>query len=548
MKKFVYNGNRFYLERGNAMKLKSLFKKQEQPKQEVIEKEESVSYTEFLRSIGRNIQQGLSDAQIAEKFKQLFPRTIESIKPMVKGKGGKMVVQDSDIYFAQRFTNEIPPQIFGFLNQTFIGWQACSLLKQNPFIDRACSIPAKDAIAPDYKIAYINPDDLEADKKDTDTDMLAEIKDNSYRKYNINGICVKHTINKKTYGYSITVPVVDGVDMSLPYNIDGVKEGSYKGMAVIEPYWITTELDNESATDPSSNHFYEPTWYKMANGKRIHRSWVIKSVNSQVSDILKPTYYFGGIPLTQQIYERVYAAEKVANEAPLLALTKRLLVVDADVRNMVANPETAEETMRALTYLRDNFGVYAKNPNDQVSQIDTSLADFDALIMSQYQLVASIAGMPATKLLKTTPKGFNSTGEYEQEDYKQSLLEIQENDYIPIINRHNELYTKSKYGRVIPLDVKFNPIDTPTEKEVAEIASIKSQIAANHINAGITTAQEERDVLRNEDGSAYSGLQEEIEEPDIDLNFGDENNEDNTGEEPKQEEKQEVNGTEKDHD
>ena len=213
----------------------------------------------------------------------------------------------------------------------------------------------------------------------------------------------------------------------------------------------------------------------------------------------------------------------------MLALTKRLLVVDADVRNMVANPDSVIELMQALTELRDNFGVYAKNAGDQVSQIDTSLADFDALIMTQYQLVASIAGMPATKILKTTPKGFNATGEYEDKDYKQSLVEIQENDYLPVITRHNELYTKSVYGRVIPLDVTFNPIDTPTEKEMAEVAQIKSQTAANHINAGITTADEERDVLRNEDGSPYSALPEEIQEPDIDLNF-DEEDKDNGGE------------------
>lgn len=515
------------------MNLKSLFKnkKEEAPIVKEDEKDERVSYTDFLVSIGRRIGRQMTDAQAAEKFNKLFPRTIASIKPMAK-RGNKMVAQDSDIPFAQRFSNEIPKEILGFLNQTFIGWQACSLLKQNPFIDRACTIPAKDAIAPDYKLAYINPDDQQADDEDKTTDMLAEIKDESYRKFNINEICVKQTINKKTFGYSLAVPVVDGADMEKPYNIDGVKEGSYKGMTIVEPYWITTEMDAESATEPSSRHFYEPTWYKMANGKRIHRSWVIKAINSTVSDVLKPTYYFGGIPLTQQIYERVYAAEKVANEAPLLALTKRLLIVDANVANMVANPEQAEEVMNALTYLRDNFGVYAKNPGDQVSQIDTSLADFDALIMTQYQLVASIAGMPATKLLKTTPKGFNSTGEYEQEDYKQSLLEIQENDFIPIILRHNELYTKSKYGRVIPLDVKFNPIDTPSEKEVAEINQIKSQTAANHINAGITTAQEERDILRNEDGSAYSGIEAEIEEPEINLDFdNDENNGNETDEE-----------------
>lgn len=510
--------------KGKRMKLKNLFKKKESAENQAIEpaKEEKVSYTEFLRAIGRNVKRELTDIQVAEKFNSLFPRTIESIKPMVKGKGGKLVAQDESP-FVNSFSNEIPRKIMGFLDQTFIGWQACALLKQNAFIDRACSVPSKDAIAPDYKLSYINQEDKEADEKDTNTDILAEIKDESYRQFKINDVCCKANIYKKTYGYSLVIPVVDGADMEKPFNIDGIKQGSYKGMVVCDPYWVTTELDTASATDPTSKHFFEPTWYVM-NGKKIHRSWCVKAVNSLVADVLKPTYYFGGVPLTQQIYERVYCAEKVANEAPLLALTKRLLIVDANISNMVANPQGAEEVMNALTYLRDNFGVYAKNPDDQVSQIDTSLADFDALIMTQYQLVASIAGMPATKLLKTTPKGFNSTGEYEQEDYKQSLLEIQENDFIPIILRHNELYTKSKYGRVIPLDVKFNPIDTPTEKEVAEINQIKSQTAQNHINAGITTAKEERDILRNEDGSVYSALDEEIEEPDIDFDLPDLNN------------------------
>ena len=241
------------------MSLKSLFtkKKEETPVINEDKKEEHVSYTDFLISIGRKVGRQMSDTQAAERFKKLFPRTIENIKPM-KMRGGKMVAQDSDIPFAQRFTNEIPKEILGFLNQTFIGWQACSLLKQNPFIDRACSIPAKDAIAPDYKLAYINPDDQKADDDDKTTDMLAEIKDKSYREFGINDICVRHTINKKTFGYSLVIPVVDGVDMEKPYNIDGVKKGSYKGMAVVEPYWITTELDADAATNPSSRHFYYP--------------------------------------------------------------------------------------------------------------------------------------------------------------------------------------------------------------------------------------------------------------------------------------------------
>lgn len=142
--------------------------------------------------------------------------------------------------------------------------------------------------------------------------------------------------------------------------------------------------------------------------------------------------------------------------------------------------------------------------------------------MTQYQLVSAIAGIPATKLLKTTPKGFNATGEFEDKDYKQSLLDIQENDYIPLIKFILDIYTKSKFGRVIELDVKFNPIDTPSELEKAQVEQIQTNNAVQNINAGITSPEEEREVLRMRDGSAYSGLKEEMEEPDFEEELNEE--------------------------
>ena len=87
----------------------------------------------------------------------------------------------------------------------------------------------------------------------------------------------------------------------------------------------------------------------MPNGKMIHRSWCVKCVNSHVTDILKPTYIYGGIPLTQMIYERVFAADKCANEAPMLALTKRLLVVDANIQQVLADPKHVKDLMDVVT-------------------------------------------------------------------------------------------------------------------------------------------------------------------------------------------------------
>lgn len=442
-----------------------------------------------------------------EIIKNIFKRDFSKLMP--KNSKGQVVAMDSKICKANFKGENIPDDILQFYgSHYFIGWEACALLRQNPYIDKACTIPAQDAISPDYKISYAENN---KDSKEVDNEKLAEMKQVSDTDYHIKDICYHANVNKKTFGISLVVPIIDGVNYKEPYSIDKVQKGSYKGMTVVEPYWVAPQLDGNAVTNPMNIGFQEPTWWKMPNGQLVHKTWCIKKCNSELPDILKPTYYYGGVPLTQKIYERVYAAEKVANEAPQLALTKRMLIADANIANLMANQEECESILNMVQWCRDNFSVWFKNPEDQVSQIDTSLTDFDALVMTQYQLVASIADMPATKLLKTQPKGFNATGEYEQKDYIQSLQAIQDQDYLPILKMHYELFTKSFYGELIDLSVVFNPVDTPTEKETAEVAKIWSDVDSNYISAGVMSADEVRDIRRTQEGSQYSTLADDIE-------------------------------------
>ena len=60
-------------------------------------------------------------------------------------------------------------------------------------------------------------------------------------------------------------------------------------------------------------------------------------------DTLKPSYNYGGIPLPQLIYERVYAAERTANEAPQLALSKRTSVLKVNALTFFSNLTQAKE-------------------------------------------------------------------------------------------------------------------------------------------------------------------------------------------------------------
>lgn len=76
---------------------------------------------------------------------------------------------------------------------------------------------------------------------------------------------------------------------------------------------------------------------------------------------------------------------------------------------------------------------------------------------------------------------------------------------------HYELFTKSFYNKVIDLSVVFNPVDTPTEKETAEVAKIWADIDASYVSAGVMSAEEVRDIRRSEEGSPYSTLADDIE-------------------------------------
>lgn len=480
-------------------------------KEKIKQEEEAKFNRRIIAGFDENLMARREEIR-AQKIEKLFPRTMEQIAEVENGKINREKTFAMD-GMEERFFS--PPkmtldnEVLDRMTDYFIGWQSCAVLKQNWLIDRACTIPAEDAIAPGWKLAFADFNSTEqlneADEKER-TARLKEIEEGA-KDYGISSICKKAEMLKKVFGYCLVIPEVDGADMSKPFNIESVRPNSYKGFSVIEPMWIIPQFDSE-ARNPSSPDFYVPTEYIIAGNtsRPIHKSWLIKLVNSPVPDVLKPVYYWGGVPLTQQIFRRVYAAETTANEAPNLAMTKRMLVLEGNLENAIFDPQLFQTRMEMFSRMRDNFGVAVVEPSSNAKQIDTSLADFEELIMTQYQLVASIAQIPISKLLKVQIKGFNSTGEFEKKDYTQTLIAIQENDYSPIIELHNKLFTKSKYGKEIRLSVNWNKIDEPTEKENAEILHLKAQRDAAYITAGVVTSDEVRDRLRNDEEGEFTAI------------------------------------------
>jgi hypothetical protein len=293
-----------------------------------------------------------------------------------------------------------------------------------------------------------------------------------------------------------------------------VTKNSYRGIVQVDPYWTAPELDQASASQPNSMNFYEPTYW-IISGKRYHRSHLIIYRHAEPPDVLKPQYLYGGVPVPQQIMERVYASERTANEAPLLAQTKRTTVWLTDLERVMSDPDSALNNIATWAEFRDNHSIkLGDKEGDDIQQFDTSLADLDNVIMTQYQLVAAAANLPSTKLLGTTPKGFNSTGNYEEASYHEELESIQEHDLTPLCERHHALVLRSFATQDIEVTVQWKPLDSPTSKELAEENQLKAQTATSLFAIGAISGEDERQRITMDKHSGYAGIGTDESEDD----------------------------------
>ena len=403
-----------------------------------------------------------------------------------------------------------------YASQGFIGHQMAAVVAQHWLVAKACRMPGRDAIRHGWDAVTVDGDALSPEAV-----KLLQRADRQMRlKWNLE----QFVHMGRVFGVRVALFRVESEDLEYyekPFNPDGVTQGSYRGIAQVDPYWMAPVLNQEASSNPASPSFYEPTWWQI-NGKRYHRSHLVIFRNDDLPDVLKPSYHYGGVPLPQKILERVYAAERVANEAPQLAQTKRTTVWKTDMAAFAAKGAAAVQKLLDWVGYRDNYGVkLGDKEGDEFQQFDTSLADLDEVIMTQYQLVAAIAEVPATKLMGTSPKGFGASGEYELESYREFLESLQSHDLTPLIERHYLLVMRSTVAPQLGMEpvevaVSWRPLDSPTAKEVAETNLVKAQVGAALVGSGAIASEDERLRVATDPTSGYPSLGARPESEDLD--------------------------------
>jgi len=399
-----------------------------------------------------------------------------------------------------------------YASHHFIGYQACALMAQHWLVSAACDIPVDDAIR--------NGFDLSVTDKKLNTDSIADIKA-FFKKIKLNEKITLALKKARAMGWVLVI-IKNKTDETrpdyyeMPFNADGVEKDSFKNMTVVEPYYVTPQLSSDSY-NPNSDHFYEPEYW-LVSGKKYHHSHCVVVRHCEVPDLLKPNYYFGGISLTQQIFEAVYAAISATDEANRLLMTKRLLVNQGDVDSALMNQGQFEQKMSFFQRVRNNFGVQLIDSSETLTQLETALAEVTDVIEQKFQLVAAVSRMPLNKLMQTQLKGFASSGDSESEVYRQTLESTQTHKANPIIEAIMIRVFPSLGIKEFCFDIAWNQTGSPSPKEIAELNLVKAQNDLALIEAGTITGIDSYNRIKSDPQSGYDNLAE-YQEPSPDANF-----------------------------
>lgn len=450
-----------------------------------------------------------------------------AIKVVPKGFATDSLTQESqkEAYNLQFGQINVVALNYFISTSSFIGYQAMALIAQHWLVNKACFQKVRDSMRRGFTLATNDGKRLDPKKAKEIINYDKKIK---LEWHMINAVGMNNVFGIRHILFKHKNP---NFDYSKPFNPDAFKNGNYDGIREIDPYWITPNFNERNLSDPTSLNFYDPDVW-LIRGKEYHKSHFIILRGEEVSDILKPSYRYGGVSMTQRVYERCYNAERTANESPQLVMTKRLNARKIDLSKAVANREDFISKIKMANSYRDNHGWLIYGKDEEIVQLETNLSQLAETINNQYEIIANIADVPVSRFIGNGNQGFGGA-DTDDDYYLGSCASVQKEKLDPIARAHYERLLPSIDIGIDEIDIIWNPLKVMSEKEIADMNYVKSQTAVNQNNIGSIDAFDERERLISDQYSQYSGItqmsREELEFNEDDDKFITQNNNNNGG-------------------
>lgn len=392
----------------------------------------------------------------------------------------------------------------------FIGYPYLAELSQRPEYRKMASVIAKEMTRKWIKLE-VKGDDDKGDK--------LEVIEKAMRKHRLRAKFRLAALQDGLFGRSqiyIDVKTPSGtqawadpdeLQSILVKSPAKIAKGSLAGFKVIDPVWTTPYLYNSD--NPMRADFYKPTsWFVL--GRQVHSSRLLSIVSREVPDLLKPSYNFGGMSMTQlaipYVNNWLKTRQAVANlidgfSVPLF-LTNMASILSGDSGDDVFN------RVDVFNRMRTNRGTWAIDKESEDFRFENvPLSGLDALQNQSLEQLSVVSGIPLVKLLGITPSGLNASAEGEIRVFYDDILSDQEAVFRDPLQTCLEVIQLSEFGEIDPdITFSFVPLWQLSQKEQAEVRKLDAETDAVLVEVGAVSPQEVRERVAADETNGYHSL------------------------------------------
>ncbi|CAG4887930.1 phage portal protein [Paraburkholderia saeva] len=402
----------------------------------------------------------------------------------------------------------------------FIGYAALSLLAQHPLI-RAIVETLADEMTRKW---------IEFGGQGTEESDAKRVKD-------LQAATEKHHLKARFNSAASTMGYMGGsmlfIDMGddaktdagaaelrTPLTLDPGKipKGKFKGFRLIEP--INCYPAPYNADNPLAEGYYKPDAW-LVQGRTVHASRLLRFVANEPPILLKPSYNFFGIPMAQMALDYVDRFDVVRIAVAKLVKRFSTSILKTDMSQLLAGggyDDAASLKARAALWslMGSNEGLMTLDMEaEEFVQVNTPVTGLGDIVSQQLELLAAICRTPAVKLLGISPKGFNSTGEYDESNWYDHVASQQSKVFGDNLDKAIKVIQLSENGQIDEdLTHRFVPLHELSEVEKSTIRKSNADTFAIYYDRGTLSDEEERTRLAADPDSGYDSIDvDDLPEP-----------------------------------
>ena len=441
------------------------------------------------------------------KFHKPAPGVVPaSMKNAVGGMAMDSAVIEINAWSAQQVYNNAY-----FNGQTFLGYTYLAELAQRPEYRKPAEALATESTRKWIKLKSKSNDTNKADRikqlegRLEKFDVQAHFRKMSeYDSFmgrmhlyvDIEGTADNDELMKESIG--------DGSDDTTLGRFKG-KTNFIKDIRPIEPVWCYPGTYN--STNPLAPHWYNPqTWYVM--GKEVHKTRLLCFVAREVPDLLKPSYQFGGLSLSQMAKPYIDNWLRTRQAVADLVWTFSTMILQTDTAVLTQpGSDLLMRRLQVFANLRTNQGLMVLNKDaEDLKNVSVPLSTLDALQAQSQEQMCSVTNTPVVKLLGIQPAGLNASSEGELTVWYDWTSAYQEKFYDPHLTTIINLLQYDLWGQLDPDIVhEWEPIAELTEEQAATVQKTLAETDSSLITAGTIDPDESRERLTSDPNSPYFG-------------------------------------------